>query len=149
MYVQGVPGLVNYHGKTNPCIVGSLLAQYYITWEFELIAGKSCMDAFEKIRYNGIKIDKETITVIARKYGIKELSVFGSSIRDDFNENSDIDFLVVFDSSKEISLFDLLEIEQYFEDKLGRRVDLVEADGLVNPIRKKEILNTKMVLYVA
>lgn len=107
------------------------------------------MTAIEKMRKNGVNIDMETIYDIVARYKIKELSVFGSSIRDDFKENSDVDFVVVFENTEEISLFDLIAIEQYFELKLGRKIDLIEPDGLKNPIRRKEILSTKEALYVA
>lgn len=107
------------------------------------------MTALEKMQKNGISIDEKTISDIAAKYGLQELSVFGSSIRDDFNENSDIDLIVVFRDSKAISLFDLMDIQEFFEAKFSRKVDLVEPDGLRNPIRKKSILESKEILYVA
>lgn len=107
------------------------------------------MTTIEKLRNNGIFIDNEMIYDIASRYNLKELSVFGSSIRDDFTESSDIDFVIVFKNSREISLFDLMDIQEYFEAKLSRKVDLVEPDGLRNPIRRKAILESKEILYVA
>ena len=86
---------------------------------------------------------------IAHRFNIKELSVFGSCIRSDFNETSDIDLLIIFTKSSEISLFDLMDIQDYFQEKLARKVELVEPDGLKNPIRRKEILGSKEILYVA
>ena len=107
------------------------------------------MTAIEKMRKNGISIDDQTIHDIASKYNIKELSVFGSSIRDDFTETSDVDLVIVFKNSREISLFDLLDIQEFFETKFSRKVDLVEPEGLRNPIRRKSILESKEILYVA
>ena len=54
------------------------------------------MSAFEKLRKNGINISEKDIKIIAAKYSIKEISVFGSSIRDDFDTDSDIDLLIEF-----------------------------------------------------
>ena len=67
------------------------------------------MNVFEKLRKNGIKISQEDIKIIAEKYNIKEISVFGSSIRDDFHSDSDIDLLIEFYNSENISLYDISE----------------------------------------
>jgi len=107
------------------------------------------MNALEKMRKNGLNIDERTIYEVVKRYKIKELSVFGSSIRDDFNDRSDVDFVIVFQNSKEISLFDLLDIQEFFESRLSRKVDLVEPEGLRNPIRRKNILESKEILYAA
>jgi len=107
------------------------------------------MTAIEKMRRNGISIDDKTIYDVASKYNLKELSVFGSSIRDDFTETSDVDLVIVFKNSREISLFDLMDIQEFFESKFSRKVDLVEPDGLRNPIRRKAIMESKEILYVA
>lgn len=107
------------------------------------------MTAIEKMRRNGISIDEKTIYDIASKYNLKELSVFGSSIRDDFTDASDVDLVIVFKNSREISLFDLMDIQEFFESRFSRKVDLVEPDGLRNPIRRKAIMESKEILYVA
>jgi len=107
------------------------------------------MTAIEKMQRNGISIDEKTIYDVASKYNLKELSVFGSSIREDFNERSDVDLVIVFNESREISLFDLMDIQEFFEARFLRKVDLVEPEGLRNPIRKKSILESKEILYVA
>lgn len=107
------------------------------------------MTAIEKMRKNGISIDHQTIYDIASKYNLKELSVFGSSIRDDFTDASDVDLVIVFQNSQEISLFDLMDIQEFFESRFSRKVDLIEPDGLRNPIRRKAIMESKEILYVA
>jgi len=107
------------------------------------------MTAIEKMQKNGISIDEKTIYDIVSRYKVQELSVFGSCIREDFNENSDVDLIIVFKESREISLFDLMDIQEFFESKFSRKVDLVEPEGLRNPIRKKSILESKEILYVA
>ena len=107
------------------------------------------MNVFERLDRNGIKISQADIKFIAEKYKIKELSVVGSSIRDDFNEFSDIDLLIEFQDSKTISLYDILDIQEYFENITQRSVDIVETEGLRNPYRRNTILNTKEILYAA
>lgn len=107
------------------------------------------MDAFEKLSINGIKISQADILKVVEKYNIKELSVFGSSIRNDFKPDSDIDLLIEFSDSSQISLFDLLDIQEYFEKLTKRPVDVVEPAGLKNPYRRESILKSREILYVA
>ena len=107
------------------------------------------MSILEKLEKNGINISLSEIKIIVERYNIKELSIFGSSIRDDFNSDSDIDLLIEFHNSQNISLFDIIDIQEYFENITKRSVDIVEPAGLTNPYRKESILNSKEVLYVA
>jgi len=124
----------------NPCPAPSVEIEWFL---------EATMTAIEKMRRNGISIDDKTIYDIASKYNLKELSVFGSSIRDDFTESSDVDLVIVFKNSREISLFDLMDIQEFLEARFSRKVDLVEPDGLRNPIRRKAIMESKEILYVA
>ena len=107
------------------------------------------MDVYSKLRKNGIQLSPENIKIIIDKYNIKELAIFGSSLRDDYTINSDIDLLIEFKESENISLFDLIEIQDYFEKLTNRPVDVVEPASITNPYRRSSILNSKEVLYVA
>jgi len=86
---------------------------------------------------------------LCKKYYITELSIFGSSIRDDFTQNSDIDILVSFEQDSKITLFDIIELENEFSKLVNREVDIVEKEGLKNPIRKNKILSTREIIYAA
>lgn len=107
------------------------------------------MNVFEKLRKNGIKISQKDIRIIAEKYNIKEIAAFGSSIRDDFHSDNDIDLLIEFYNSENISLYDIIDIQVYFEKLMHRSVDIVEPAGLRNPYRREAILKTKEILYAA
>ncbi|MDA8410049.1 MAG: nucleotidyltransferase domain-containing protein [Treponema sp.] len=96
-----------------------------------------------------IELDDFLIISLAKKYRMKELSLFGSVLRDDFSDKSDIDLLVQFDENVELSLFDLFEIREAFEKAFGREVDLIEKAGLRNPYRRDRILSTAKVVYAA
>jgi predicted nucleotidyltransferase len=61
------------------------------------------------------------LSIMIKKYFITELSIFGSSIRDDFNINSDIDILVSFNDSSEIDLFDVMDLEKVFSHFIKKR----------------------------
>ena len=62
------------------------------------------------------------------RYKVKEIGLFGSFIRGEQSQNSDVDILVEFEVP--IGLFKFLELEEYLETRLGRKVDLVSKKAL-------------------
>ncbi|MCL1865675.1 MAG: nucleotidyltransferase domain-containing protein [Spirochaetes bacterium] len=107
------------------------------------------METIKKLQKKGILFNYNDIVNLCKKYYIIELSIFGSSIRDDFTQNSDVDILVSFEHNSKITLFDIMELEKEFSLLLNREVDIVEKESLKNPIRKKRILSTREIIYVA
>jgi uncharacterized protein len=87
---------------------------------------------------------------LCKKYSVTSLSVFGSALREDFNETSDIDFLVDFGPTATFSpssqffglLFEL-------QDLYGRKVDLVERSGIKNPYFKQSVEENEVRVYAA
>ena len=65
---------------------------------------------------------------LKNKYRIKEISIFGSVVRREQDDISDIDILV--DFSEPIGFFAFLELEEFLEQLLGRKVDLVSRKAL-------------------
>ena len=107
------------------------------------------METIEKLQKHGIFLNYNDVLHLCKKYYIIELSIFGSSIRDDFTQNSDVDILVSFDKNSKITLFDIMELENEFSILLNRKVDIVEKESLKNPIRKNKILSTREIIYAA
>jgi len=107
------------------------------------------METLKKLQKNGIFLEYNDIVKICKKYFISELSIFGSSIRDDFTDKSDVDILVSFTLNSKITLFDIIELENEFKNILGREVDVVEKESLNNPIRKNKILESREIIYAA
>jgi predicted nucleotidyltransferase len=107
------------------------------------------VEAIEKLQKNGVFLNYSDVIRLCKKYYIIELSIFGSSIRDDFTQNSDVDILVSFKPDSEITLFDIMELEKEFSGILNRKVDIVEKEALKNPIRKDKILSTREIIYAA
>ncbi len=68
--------------------------------------------------------------------GIIRLSLFGSMARDMARPDSDIDLLAVFDNTRQLSLLDIIGLENALTDLLGRSVDLVEECGLKAHVRQ-------------
>jgi predicted nucleotidyltransferase len=107
------------------------------------------MGAIEKLRKNGIFLDYNDVVSLCKRYYITEMSIFGSSIRNDFTQDSDIDILVSFEQNSEITLFEIIELEKEFSRITNREVDIVEKESLKNPIRKNKILSTMEIIYAA
>ena len=103
---------------------------------------------------NKIRIDipYEKIAEFCKKWKIREFALFGSVLRDDFRPDSDIDVLVSFTPDAKCGLFALVDMEEELKQIFGRKVDLVEKKSVEqseNYIRRKHILNSQVVLYVA
>lgn len=67
-------------------------------------------------------LQKNDFKTMYEERGINYLGLFGSFARGEESQQSDVDLLIDFDSTK--SLFDLANIKLYFQEKLGRKVDL-------------------------
>ena len=106
------------------------------------------MTTIDKLKRNGIYLDLNDVQKICKKYHIIELAIFGSSLRDDFNKDSDIDLLISIRKKAKISLFDLMDAEEDFSQLLKREVQIVEKEGLKNRRRSEKILSTSELIYV-
>ena len=73
------------------------------------------------------------------------IGLFGSRVRDDNREDSDLDILV--NLKKPIGLFEFGDLEESLSGKLGIKVDLVSESGIRNPLLKKYILKDLKVIY--
>jgi predicted nucleotidyltransferase len=90
------------------------------------------------------------IQQLCRKYKVSELFVFGSVLRDSFNQGSDIDFIVDFlDISLEEYADNYFDLKFSLEELLQREVDLLEKKALRNPYLKESIDSTKRLVYGA
>ncbi len=96
-----------------------------------------------------VQVNSDTIAAFCQKWRVRELSLFGSALREDFGPESDLDFLVSFEPGASWDLFDLAEMKAELEDQYGRPVDLVEEEALRNPWRKREIMRTREIIYAA
>jgi len=69
--------------------------------------------------------------------GIKDIGIFGSYIRGEAEETSDIDILVDVSPDSALTLFSLIDIEIKLSEKLNRKVDLVIKSDLKPNIGKR------------
>jgi len=80
---------------------------------------------------------REKIIDILRRNGVKRASFFGSIVRGEMTEESDVDLLVEFEGRR--SLLDLAHLKNELEDAADRRVDLLTYKSL-HPLLKERIL---------
>ncbi|MFN0112865.1 MAG: nucleotidyltransferase family protein [Blastocatellia bacterium] len=84
---------------------------------------------------------KETLShelpALAARYFVNTLEVFGSYVRQEQREESDLDLLVTF--SQTPGLLKFIELENHLSDLLGVKVDLVMKDALKPSIGKRVI----------
>ena len=90
------------------------------------------MKTFEQIKSTLAEHKEE----LRQKYKIKEIGIFGSYVRGEQKKQSDLDILVEFEETADLSLLDFIGIENYLGDILGIKVDLVEKHTLKPRIGK-------------
>jgi uncharacterized protein len=99
-----------------------------------------------------IPLDHDAIAAFALRWGLVELALFGSVLRDDFRPDSDVDVLATFARGRRPSLDDLLGMQDELEALFGRKVDLMERGGLErdrNYLLRQHILTHSEPVYVA
>ena len=104
-----------------------------------------------KVREN-IEISEDRLAEFCSKWGITSLELFGSALREDFSQKSDLDFLFSYDKEVKIpGLFDMADMKAELEVICQRKVDLISRRGSEsshNKLRKKAILESARVIYV-
>ena len=82
-------------------------------------------------------------TTLLKKYKVNRLGIFGSYVRGDQQQDSDLDLLI--DYEEPPGLVTLIELEYYLSEVIGVKVDLVTTKG-IKPQLKDYIL--KEVVYI-
>lgn len=94
-----------------------------------------------------IQLPRDKVADFCKRNQIHKLSVFGSALRGDFRDDSDIDLLVEFQPGQAPSLFDLARMERELSTLLGgRKVDLRTSKELSRYFRE-EVLSSARVQY--
>jgi uncharacterized protein len=86
---------------------------------------------------------RSDILAIAAKYHVRNLRVFGSVLRNDETQRSDIDFLV--DTLPGTTLFELGGLQDDLQSLLGIKVDLLTPLDLPESFRHKVVAEAQAV----
>lgn len=82
-----------------------------------------------------ISSKRSSIREFCKKYGITFLGIFGSFARNEAKSESDIDILVKFERVG--GLLEFMKVEYELGDLLGKKVDLVEENGIPGLLKKR------------
>jgi predicted nucleotidyltransferase len=92
--------------------------------------------------------DPSALAELCRRWGIRELALFGSALRDDFGPASDVDLLVEFEPGTVLG-FRRFELERELSGLFGgRRIDLVPRKYL-HPRLQERVLREARIQYAA
>ncbi len=97
-----------------------------------------------------IELNIQQIIDLCRRYRVKTLAVFGSILTDRFTDRSDVDLLVNFDTSDHEEwdyVTNYFGLRDALERLLGRSVDLIEEQGIRNPLFRQAVETKKRVIY--
>lgn len=94
-----------------------------------------------------IQIPKEKLAEFCQRHHIYKLALFGSVLRGDFTPESDVDWLVEFESGKVPGYIRLAGIENELSEIMGRKADLRTPNELSHYFRQ-EVLESAVVQYV-
>ncbi len=98
-----------------------------------------------------VQFDQANLGRFCRERGIARLELFGSALRDDFREESDVDLLATLRPDAHPTLLDWAEMQEKLAEVFGRPVDLVSRRAIEsskNRYRKHAILSTAVPIYV-
>ena len=77
-----------------------------------------------------VKILRENIDAI-KKFGVKRIGIFGSAVRNEISESSDIDLVVEFERGK-ATFRNFGGLVEFLENLLGREIDILTPGGIEN-----------------
>lgn len=89
---------------------------------------------------------EEVLKPFLKNKGVIKASLFGSSVRNDYDDKSDIDLLIELNEDK--SLLDLIALNIELEELLNHKVDLITYDS-IHPKLKESILKEQKIIYEA
>ena len=94
-----------------------------------------------------LSVKPSQVIDFCKQYNIVEFSLFGSVLRDDFHDRSDVDVLIQFENGYRLSWSVSLELQDKLEILFGRKVDVIRKELVTNPYVKAEIFKTRQVIY--
>jgi predicted nucleotidyltransferase len=74
---------------------------------------------------------------LLQRFGVRELRLFGSAVRGEAAEASDIDLLVEYDQRVAVGLFEFVRLQRALSELLGRPVDLATPEALHPALRER------------
>ncbi|TRW23333.1 nucleotidyltransferase domain-containing protein [Flavobacterium zepuense] len=90
----------------------------------------------------------DSLKSLCYTHNVDRMYLFGSAVTSNFNDKSDIDFLVKFKAIDLAVYFDnYINFKTKLKNLFGREVDLIEEQTLKNPILINSINKSKELVY--
>ena len=129
------------------------LSAYFNIFHFQYVTYSKIITIFALVTHSGMKLielNLQRIIDLCRKHKVKTLAVFGSILTDRFNDRSDVDLLVDFDTTDHENwdyVTNYFDFRDALERLFGRKVDLIEEGGLRNKYFIANLNRTKQMIY--
>ena len=94
-----------------------------------------------------MEFDRDQLEALCKTYGVRRLALFGSVIRDDFDDESDVDVLVEFQPGSTIG-FAFFSLQESLSQIFGRQVDL-STPGFLSPRIRERVQHEAQRVYEA
>lgn len=94
-----------------------------------------------------IDIPQAEIEAFCHKHHIRRLALFGSVLRDNFTDESDVDVLVEFEPEY-VPGWEFFDMERELSEDLGRKVD-PNTEGFLSPYFRDDVIRTAAVYFDA
>lgn len=99
----------------------------------------------QTLQLGNMQADDSSLVAVCRRYGVKELSLFGSAARGEMRPESDIDVMVEFEPGVRIGVIKFESLIEELELLTGRRIDLVTKRGLKPWIRPQVLQDARLI----
>jgi hypothetical protein len=103
-----------------------------------------------KQRLVKLNFNRDELGQFCETHGIARLELFGSALREDFRNDSDVDLLATLKDDAHPTLLDWADMQEKLGDLFHRPVDLVSRRAIErsrNRYRKNSILSTATLIY--
>ena len=97
---------------------------------------------------NFLENHKNVIAKLCQSHKVKTLYAFGSVLTNEFNDNSDVDFIVDFQPQDVLDYGDnYYDLKFSLQQILQRQIDLLEEKALKNPYFRQNIDKQRQLIY--
>jgi len=93
-----------------------------------------------------LSVPQDELARFCARYPIRRLSVFGSALRDDFDDTSDLDVLVEFEPGAQVGLMRMARMARELTELVGREVDLM-TPAFLSPYFRHQVIDEAVVWF--
>ena len=92
---------------------------------------------------------KNEIQALCEQFAVARLDLFGSATTDEFNDESDLDFVVDFQPNQTNLLEKFLNLQKQLQELFSREIDLITEKSIRNPYLKASVERTRKNVFAS